>query len=242
MKFVIVRICLSNSYVLHHFPASRSARVKWALLETVGDNFEEVIVPLYEGGQFHPQFNDLNPNHAVPVLEIEFDSGDTKCMLESAAIIEFLADGYPEAQLAPSAGALDMARSDYLQMLHFGSTWIDMMLWQIRIHEHLLAERDKDERTATRYREKFTREVEPQLVERLSQTSFICGDSFTAADIVIGHDVMWAKRYELCSDSVFRRYLARLLKRPACKAAFADAGEFTPVLPERVREAGRFKG
>ena len=49
---------------LHHFPASRSARVKWALHEVVGDAFELERVPLYEryanltvpcGGDDHEQ-------------------------------------------------------------------------------------------------------------------------------------------------------------------------------------------
>jgi len=40
---------------------------------------------------------------------------------------------------------------------------MDMMLWQIRIHEHVLPEREKDARTAQRYMKKFASEVEPQL-------------------------------------------------------------------------------
>ncbi|MDH3900947.1 MAG: hypothetical protein OEU51_07865 [Gammaproteobacteria bacterium] len=36
---------------------------------------------------------------------------------------------------------------------------MDMMLWQIRTHTHLLGD-DSDERTVTRYRSKFTREIE----------------------------------------------------------------------------------
>lgn len=43
-----------------------------------------------------------------------------------------------EITLATGPGELSWARADYLPMLHFGTSWVDMMLWQIRINTHLL--------------------------------------------------------------------------------------------------------
>src|SRR5262249_29052863 len=74
-----------ESLRLHHFPATRSARAKWILYETVGDAFETVVVDLYRRAQYRPEFLLLNPNHNVPVLEICWASGETTTMLESAA-------------------------------------------------------------------------------------------------------------------------------------------------------------
>ena len=71
-----------------------------------------------------------------------------------------MADAYPAAGLAPPPGP-SPERADYLQMLHFGSTWMDMMLWQIRIHEHVLTADQRDDRTIVRYRHKFATEAEP---------------------------------------------------------------------------------
>ena len=73
-----------ESLRLHHFPATRSARAKWILYETVGDAFETVVVDLYRRAQYRPEFLLLNPNHNVPVLEICWASGETTTMLESA--------------------------------------------------------------------------------------------------------------------------------------------------------------
>lgn len=226
---------------LHHYPASRSARVKWALHEVVGDAFEVERVPLYDGAQYSDSFLQLNPNHCVPVLEITWADGRVQRMLESAAIVEFLADAYPEKGLAPPPGA-SAARADYLQMLHFGATWIDMMLWQVRVHEDVLPESARDARTAARYRHKFAAEVEPQLGRRLSSAPFICGEAFTAADCVVGHDVIWARGYGLCQDEVFRQYLSRASKRPAFGRAFADAREFSRAVPQDKPLAARFTG
>ena len=226
---------------LYHFPASRSARVKWMLHEVVGDAFEVEKVALYEGAQYTPEFLQLNPNHGVPVLKITWEGGKTQRMIESAAIVGMLADAYPDKELAPPPGA-SPERADYLQMLHFGSTWIDMMLWQVRIHEHLLPRAERDPRTVARYRQKFTDEVEPQLARRLQASRYICGERFTAADCLIGHDVTWARGYGLCQDPLFRAYLSLVSKRPAFASAFADAHEFTPEIPRDRPIVGRFTG
>jgi glutathione S-transferase len=154
---------------LYHYPATRSARVKWMLHEVVGDAFEVARVDLYGGSQYSAEFMQLNPNHCVPVLVITWDTGESQRMIESAAIVTFLADSYPDKALAPPPGA-SPERVDYLQMLHFGSTWMDMMLWQVRIHEHVLPPAERDPRSVMRYRKKFTEEVEPQLARRLEVT------------------------------------------------------------------------
>lgn len=231
-----------DQFILHHFPVTRSARVKWLLHELVGDAFEVRKVDLYNGGNHEPDFLLINPNHNVPVLEIIWSDGRRQVMLESAAMVAFLADAYPQRGLAPSPSA-SPERADYMCMLHFGGTTMDMMLWQVRIHEHVLPETERDTRTAARYRDKFTAEVEPQLAARLETTNYICGDVFTAADCVVGHCVFWARGYGLCQQGVFKRYLSRLSKRPAFVAAFADAKEFTTVPPVGSRSiASRFTG
>ena len=226
---------------LYHYPATRSARVKWALHEVVGDAFEVETIGLYDGVQYSEEFLRLNPNHGVPVLEITWEDGRMQVMLESAAMVAFLADAYPDQGLAPPPGA-SPERADYLQMLHFGGSWADMMLWQVRIHEHVLPLSQRDPRTVARYRAKFTAEVEPQLARRLEHAAFICGQAFTAADCVVGHCVTWARGYGMCRDEVFRAYLSRLARRPAFVAAFADARQFQPEVPQDQPLVSRFTG
>lgn len=226
---------------LFHYPATRSARVKWVLHEVVGDAFEVEKIDLYDAAQYSAEFLSVNPNHCVPALQITWDSGETQCMIESAAMVSFLADAYPAAQLAPNPG-LSPERADYLQMLHFGSTWMDMMLWQVRIHEHVLPIDERDARTVARYRKKFIDEVEPQLERRLNESSYISGDKFTAADCVVGHSVMWARGYGLCQSDVFRRYLSTLSKRPAFVSAFSDAKLFALEVPQGAAIAQHFTG
>src|SRR5271165_1221073 len=228
-------------FKLYHAPASRSVRVKWALHEVVGDAFEVEKIALYEGAQYSAEFTSLNPNHSVPVLEIRWDDGQNQVMIESGAMVAFLADAYPEKGLAPPPGA-SRERADYLQMIQFGSTSMDMMLSQVRIHEHMLPQSERDPRMAARYRKKFLEEVEPQLARRLEATPYVCGDTFTAADCIIGYNVFWARGYGLCQDEAFRRYLKSLRMRPALAAALADAREFSPVVPDGAPIMSKFTG
>jgi glutathione S-transferase len=206
-------------------------RVKWLLGELIGDQFEVEIVSLYDNQHFHPDYLRKNPNHNVPTLRITMRPDETMYMVETAAMISFLSDAFPEKCLAPPAGDLTFRRADYLQMLHFAASHMDMMLWQIRCHEHILPISERDARTSQRYRRKFTTEVEPQLKDRLRASPFICGEDFTAADCVVGHNVVWARAYGMCTDDVFCRYHDRLATRPAFQRAHADAVGFTKEIP-----------
>lgn len=228
---------------LYHFPATRSARVKWLLHELLEDDFDIEVVPLYDGVQYTPEYLQKNPNHNVPALEITLANGERHVMLESGAMVSLLADLFPEKGLAPAPDAFSLARVDYLQMLHFGTSWMDMMLWQIRIHTHMLG-RDRDEKTIARYNQKFTQEVEPQLINRLEKFAYICGDQFRAVDCVMGQNVLWARAYGLCQASPFSDYIARVSQRPAFAKAYADLGDFTLAPPKAnaARLAGYFTG
>jgi glutathione S-transferase len=228
---------------LYHFPATRSARVKWLLHELLEDDFDVEVVPLYDGAQYSPDYLQKNPNHNVPALEVTLENGTRHMMLESGAMVSMLADLFPEKGLAPAAHVFSLARVDYLQMLHFATSWMDMMLWQIRIHTHVLG-KDSDERTIARYNQKFIGEVEPELIKRLDRSDYICGKTFSAVDCVMGQNVLWAKAYGLCQGQPFSDYVARLAQRPAFGKAYADMGDFTLAPPRDKAKAlaGKFTG
>jgi glutathione S-transferase len=225
-----------TQFKLYHCPATRSSvRVKWLLSELLGDQFEEETVSLYDNEQYDPEYMRKNPNHCVPILQITTGSGESMYMFESGAVVALLADAFPEKALAPPAGDLSFGRADYLQMLHFGTSTMDMMLCQIRAHEHLLRTHQRDARTIKRYRRKFMTEVEPQLSGRLESTPYICGENFSAADCIIGHNVIWARAYGLCYEDTFRYYQARISGRPAFLSAYSDTAGFTAEVPARTR-------
>jgi glutathione S-transferase len=228
-------------FKLYHDAALRSSRVKWLLHEIVGDDFIVEYVDTCAARQYEPDYLAKNPSHGVPVLEITLENGQSMTMIESAAMITLLADAFPEKDLAPAPGQLSFERADYLQVVHFGAS-IDMMLWQIRIHAHVLAPAERDARTVLRYKKKFVTEVEPQLRKRLEKTPFICGDRFSAADCIIAHCIMWAQIYQLCIQDVFKHYMSRVSQRPAFGSAFSDVDRFVLDVPAESPVVRLFAG
>ena len=169
----------------------------------------------------------------MPVLEIRWASAETTTHARKRRYGSVPRQRLPDKGLAPPANALSPARADYLQMLHFGGSWIDMMLWQIRIHEHLLRRDQSDGRTIQRYRSKLVNEVDRNCCSGLRLPNLSAGLRSPLPTRVIGHNVAWARRYGLCQDELFGSYISRLARREGFRKAFADAQNFSLSLPAR---------
>ena len=57
-------------FKLFHDASLRSSQVKWPLHELVGDNFALEYVNIYGGERYSTDYLAINPQHAVPTLEI----------------------------------------------------------------------------------------------------------------------------------------------------------------------------
>lgn len=210
---------------LYHYPLTRSVRVKWMLHEVLGEAFEVEVVSVITGAMLTPDMLAKNPNHNLPMLDIVWEDDREQTMLESGAMVMWLADAFPDQGLAPAPDA-GFARADYLQMIQFGASWMDAILWQLRLHRDLLPPDLQQTSVFEMNHSKWAREIEPQLITRFNEQAYICGDAFTAADCIIGHNVRWARAYSLCADPVFDAYLERLGTRPAFQKAYSDADQF----------------
>lgn len=209
---------------LYHYPLSRSARVR-LLLEEIGCDYELVKVDMLRGEGMSEAHLARNPNHAVPVLDITYADGTQQTLIESGAMILWLADAFPEAGLAPPASDL-RARADYTQQILFQAAHVDMSLWQVRLNETLFPKSVRSQPIADFNRDKLEREMIPQMEARLSQHDWICGDTFTAADCIAAQNVNWMRAYGLAKTGPLRDYMHRLKARTAFARAFADAKDF----------------
>ena len=227
---------------LYHYPLTRSSRVRWLLHEILDDDFELEIVNIYGGQLYDKKFILINPFHSVPLLEIEEKNGELIHMIESGAIVTFLADIYSEKKLAPHPILEFKKRMDYLQMLHFCSTMMDMALWQIRMNLHILPKNERNETIVKRYENKFSTEIEPFISNRLENHKYICGNEFCAVDCIFGHNVMWARSYGLFNSSVIKSYLSNISKRPSFVKAFSDFKDFNAYVPKESILAKNFTG
>lgn len=82
------------------------ARVPTIALEEIGASFETELVRTAANQQNSPEFLKLNPKGKVPTLLI-----DGEPLTENVAILSWLAESYPDANLMPKAGsALDKVK------------------------------------------------------------------------------------------------------------------------------------
>eukprot|EP00457_Paulinella_chromatophora_P010736 gb/GEZN01010849.1/.p1 GENE.gb/GEZN01010849.1/~~gb/GEZN01010849.1/.p1 ORF type:complete len:239 (+),score=14.21 gb/GEZN01010849.1/:50-766(+) len=229
-----------KNLVLWHYPLTRSVRVLWLLHELglkEGEDFVVKHVQLTKGAMQLPENREVNPNAALPVLQYTDTQGNQQVMLESGAIVLLLADVMrSHTQLSPPPSTdFSVSRADYLQMLFFTTVHMDTLLWQLRLHLDLLP--SGSGAIVARARQKWQSEIIPQLAARLTKHPYICGPTFTAADVVLGHNLGWARkpsyglRQMIEQETVIRDYLARLRTRSAYVKAYADATDFKDVKP-----------
>ena len=186
---------------------NRAGRCLW-MLEEIGAPYHLHVVDFRAGEHRSPEYLRLNPNGKVPTLV----DGDL-VLFESAAICTYLGDKYPESGLVPRAGTPE--RALYNQWLFFCLSELEQPLWSISKHKFALP-RDRripEMREVARY--EFARAA-PVVAQRLADRPYLLGDTFTAADILVGHTLFWAKRFKVPLDSdVLEDYAMRLLQRPA---------------------------
>lgn len=189
---------------LYWSPRSRSFTTLW-LLEEAGQPYERVLTDISAGAQKTPEYLAINPMGKVPALA----DGDVT-IAESAAICAYVAERYPQANLAPPLG--DPRRGKYLQWLFFGPSCIEPAL--IQIFTKL------DVPTSTAAWGSAT-QVFDVLDAALERGPWLLGDSFSAADIVIGSGLNFAiRQFKMVpTRPSFDRYIARCVARPAFQRA-----------------------
>lgn len=194
---------------LFSYPRTRGTRVTW-MLEELGAPYEYELVPFGDNGFASATFLQVNPGGKVPALQ---DGSLT--LTESAAIVAYLGDKFPAPGLVPPAGTPERGRYD--QWCYFVLSELEQPLWTKGKHRFILP---KDLRvpaiveTATW---EFQKALEI-LSQGLGDKPFILGDDFTAADILIGHTLIWAEQAKQSIDPQnVRDYAGRLRAREACK-------------------------
>jgi glutathione S-transferase len=112
--------------ILFHFPGACS-RVTMNALEEIGLPYEDRAVNIMAGSQKSPEYLAINTKGKVPALQI-----DGRVHTENAAILYFLNDRYPHAQLLPKAGD-GVETNECLEDLVWCSSTIHPMVRQVRM-------------------------------------------------------------------------------------------------------------
>lgn len=199
---------------LYGFAGTRSQRALWGLKELDAD-FEFVSVNLLAGEHKRPEFLRINPAGKVPVLV----DGD-RVIPESAAIVLYLADKYPEKALLPVDPA---QRAQVYRWVMFAVTELEQPLWRITRHTFLYPPEKRSPADIELAREDFAT-MAAILDKHLEAREFIVGDTLTVADCVTAYLIDWASECNLIEPfPQLRAYLERLYARPKAPQRIAEA-------------------
>jgi glutathione S-transferase len=175
------------------------------MLEEVGQPYRTELVQW--GANKSPEFLAVNPMGKVPTI---VHGGVV--VTEAAAICAYLADAFPQANLAPPHGSKQ--RGPYYRWLFFGAGPIEAaaaaktMGW----------EAPEERKAMLGYG--CMEDVLNTLEKGLTGVEYLAGDSFTAADLYIGAHLGWGMQFGTIEKRpVFEAYVAKLHARPAAVRA-----------------------
>ena len=189
---------------------SRSLRCVWAL-EEAGATYDYQRVNMMKGEGYAPAYKAVNPLGKIPA----FQDGELT-LTESMAIVQYVADKFPQSHLLPNDAA---ARAQVHRWAYYAVTEVEPHLWAVAQHRFALPE---DKRVAA---------LEPTTVWQLARSlrpiekalavqPFIAGEVFSMADIVVFHCLVWALSAKLEGvGEASRAYIERLKTRPAYQRA-----------------------
>jgi len=177
---------MSKPYTVYGSPGSGSVPVE-AALTLIGASYDVIGDTVLRNVAHNPAVFDVNPLGQVPALVLP--SG--QIMTESAAILIFLADQHPEAQLAPAQA--DKNRPAFLRWMAYVSAAIYSLAW-IRGNPMRLVDDDRQvpviqDRIAER-RAQCWRHMNDQIEPR----TFLLGDELSVLDIYVAIVSRWSPR------------------------------------------------
>jgi len=197
---------------LYHQARTRSSRVRW-LLQELGVEHEVVNVNVFAGEGRSPEHMQVHPHGFVPALE---DEGAV--LIESGAICLHLADRHGDGKLAPPVGSI--ARGKYYEWMVYVPATVDPCLETIMFHTMFLPEPKRLPQLVEKAKKTWSSRIEPRIAKALGSSSFILGETFSAADIMVGGAVAWAQMAGvLGNEPAVTRYLAAISARPAFVSA-----------------------
>lgn len=198
--------------IVYGTPRTRASRVTW-MLEEIGTRYDYRPVALDKGEGRQPSYLALNPTGKVPTLV------DGELILgESAAIVTYLGDKFTLSGLVPRTGGA--ARAKYNQWCYFCLSELEQALWTRAKHTFALPEDKRVAAVKDTALWEFAQAAKV-LAKQLDRSDYVLGAEFSAADILFGHTLGWAKaaKIELSLDSL-KAYADRVLGRPALARAY----------------------
>jgi glutathione S-transferase len=201
---------------LFYSPGACSLASHIALIET-GAPFELAKFPVADKSNWKPEYLAINPRGFIPALAI-----DDWIMTENAAIMLYLAQRYPAANLLPPQPALLAKALEWLLWQSSTGHPAFALLWRPERFVDTPEEKDMLKKAAVSRVQRVGAEIETWL----SQNDYAAGSVFSIADgmFLVLYRWLW-RAGETVNEQTFpawTRYVLRLRERPSVQKALAD--------------------
>ncbi|WP_375767002.1 glutathione S-transferase family protein [Archangium gephyra] len=199
---------------LYFAPRTRAVRPRW-LLEELGVPYELVRLDLTRQENNTPEYLAVHPLGELPALV----DGEVT-LLESLAICLYLADRFPEKQLAPPLGSAE--RGSYYHWMAFAEMSLDSVVMAFYWHAQLPEEKKASAHANEELARHGTRlKAVLDFIDRgLGGREFLVGGAFTAADVVMASILHLANTLKLLDGHPrLVEYTRRHAQRPAVRRA-----------------------
>ena len=194
---------------IYFSPLACSMAARIAMYEANGAATFVEVDPKTKRTRKDVDFYGINPLGLVPAIRTD----DGEVLTENAAVLQYIADHYPAAMLAPSSG---MARSKLHQWLCFIGTELHKALF-IPLFDPMVQDDAKD-RVLTKGESRLS-----YLNDQLEGREFLL-DRFSVADAYLFTVLNWkiATPVDLSRWPAVSGYYERLAQRPSISRALAE--------------------
>lgn len=201
---------MSNELIFYTHPWSRDRVTRW-MLEECEANYQTKVLE-YGTSMKAAEYLAINPMGKVPALQ----HGDT-VITENAAICLYLADAFPEKQLAPPVNS--KARGTYYRWLMFVASPLEAVITAKSLKQ-LPDDLSDEARSTLGYGS--LEDVVNTLEKSLTGVTYLCGDHFTTADLYLSAYLNWYMAFGMMPKlPVFEQYVEKHGSRPAAKKALS---------------------
>lgn len=189
---------------------SRSFRALWALEES-NLEFEYIAVDFgstEKNGNKSSDYKKINFEGKVPTLVDE-----DLVLIESAAIINYIAAKCPALNLIPNTDIKKRAKYD--EFSYFVLAELEQGLWTNGKHRFALPEEQRVPDVLKTANWEFNKAINT-LQNMFDGNDYVLGDTFSMADILLAQTLGWAERFKFTVPEYLMSYKDRLYSRPAC--------------------------
>lgn len=189
----------SNKIIFYFDPMSR-AQVIYRMLEEVNADYDIKYTHLKKNEQKTPEFLKINPMGKLPVITHKGTH-----ISEVAAICLYLADIFPEANLAPAIN--DPKRGEYYRWMFFATNCLEPA-----VMDHNFPRRTTLPDTSLGY---GSFQTTIKTLEDAVKDHFLLGNQFTTADLYISSYLEWFFfQKSIPENEILEAYVKRCMDRP----------------------------